>query len=62
MPPLMSHRQIQSRSGDFTGQVGLVAPPGINGTVPAPGEGIPGWAALPGGSSQVRQGGRRGGL
>lgn len=36
MAPLMSHRQIQSRSGAFIGQMGLVALPGMNGTVPSP--------------------------
>lgn len=57
MAPLTSHRQIQSRSGAFIGQMGLVALPGMNGTVPSPGEGIPGWAAVPGVSSHVGQGG-----
>lgn len=49
MAPLRSHSQIQSRSGGFTGHLGSVVLPGINGTVPRPWGGHSGWTAIPGG-------------
>ena len=56
MAPLRSHSQIQSRSCSFTSQSVLVAVPGIKwDCVQAQ---VLDWAAVPGGSSHVGQGGR----